>query len=185
MTRVTIARAAWTNSAAGYICLLSRPAARPGEGTHAEVQEGQRECRRQEHLANSGLTTSMTMIFPNGRSAADHGKHQEQQSSNFQPEHVQHMAHTGQSHPTSLVSSSYPAILARFAARNAQKCPALSTEIAGRHASFTFPFALLPRVSPCPGSSFYQRISAIRATVAGKCALQSQNSGSSSGIQIK
>ncbi len=131
MTPVTILRAARTNSAAGYMCLPSRLAARPGEGTHSEVQKSQRECRRQEHLANSGLTNSMTMIFPNGSSAADHGKHQEKQSSNFQPEHVQHMAHTGERNPTSPVNSSYPAILARFAARNAQKCPALSTEIAG------------------------------------------------------
>ncbi len=73
----------------------------------------------------------MTMIFPNGRSAADHGKHQEQEPSNFQPEHVQHVAYTRERNPTSPVNRSDPAILARFAARNAQKCPALSTEIAG------------------------------------------------------
>ena len=71
------------------------------------------------------------MIFPDGSSAADHRKRQEQQSGDFQPEHMQHMAHAAERDPTSPVKSSYPAILAGLAARNAQKCPALSTKIAG------------------------------------------------------
>lgn len=80
----------------------------------------------------------MTMIFPNGRSASDRGKYQEQESSDLQPKYVQHMAYASERDPTSPVNSTYPTILASFAAGNAQKCPALSTEIAGCHAFLPF-----------------------------------------------
>ena len=74
---------------------------------------------------------SVTMVFAHGSPAPDHRKHQEKQSGDFQPEHMQHTAHTTQRDPTCPVKGSYPTILAGLAARNAQKRPALGTEIAG------------------------------------------------------
>src|ERR1019366_681305 len=69
---------------------LKLPSSGPGERTHAEVQESQRECGCQEHLADSGSTASMTMVFAHGSPAPDHRKHQEKYSCYLQPEHMQH-----------------------------------------------------------------------------------------------
>ena len=96
-----------------------------------KYKKARANARCQEHLADSRSAVSVTMIFPDGSSAADHRKRQEQQSGDFQPEHMQHLAYAAERDTTSPVKSPYPAILAGLAARNAQKCPALSTEIAG------------------------------------------------------
>jgi len=79
---------------------------------------------------------SVTMVFAHGSPAPDHRKHQEKQSCDFQPEHMQHPPYAAERDATSPVKGPHPAILAGLAARNAQKCPALSTEIAGCHAFY-------------------------------------------------
>ena len=76
------------------------------------------------------------MIFPDGSAGADQRERQEEDPGDFQPEHMQHPAHATQRDATCAVKGPYPAILAGLAARNAQKCPALSTEIAGCHAFY-------------------------------------------------
>src|SRR5664279_5424360 len=75
----------------------------PREGTHAEVQESQRECGCQEHLARSGSAVSITMIFPDGSAGADQRERQEQEPGDFQPEHMQHPAHATQRDATCAV----------------------------------------------------------------------------------
>jgi len=76
------------------------------------------------------------MIFPDGSAGADQRERQEEEPGDFQPEHMQHPAHATQRDATCAVKGPYPAILAGLAARNAQKRPALGTEIAGCHAFY-------------------------------------------------
>jgi len=71
------------------------------------------------------------MIFAHGSRASNHRKHQEKYSCDFQREHMQHPSDAAEGDAASPVKGSYPTILASLAARNAQKCPALSTEIVG------------------------------------------------------
>ena len=71
------------------------------------------------------------MIFPDGSAGADQRERQEQEPGDFQPEHMQHPAHATQRDAACPVKGPYPTILAGLAARNAQKRPALGTEIAG------------------------------------------------------
>ncbi len=56
---------------------------------------------------------------------------------------MQHPHYAAERDATSPVKGPYPTILSGLAARNAQKRPALGTEIVGWHA-FTFRPALLP-----------------------------------------
>ena len=67
---------------------------------------------------------NVTMIFPHRSPAADHRENEEQQSSDFQPEHMQHTAYAAERDPASPVKGPYPAILPSLAARNPQKRPA-------------------------------------------------------------
>ncbi len=71
------------------------------------------------------------MIFADGSSSANQRECQEQKAGDFQPEDMQHPPHAGQRYTTSHVKGPNPTVLAGLAARHAQKCPALSTEIAG------------------------------------------------------
>jgi hypothetical protein len=102
------------------------------------------------------------MIFPDGSAGADHREDEEQQSRDFQPEHMQHTAYAAERDTTCPVKGSYPTILASLAARNPQKRPALSTEIVGCHA---FYLSLCAAAYTHP--LFYQRISTTRLPIGG------------------
>lgn len=104
---------------------------RSPEGTHAKVGENQGKASCQRGFGQSFPARGVAMIPAEGRTAANHGKHQEEQAGYFQPERVQHMPDAAQGGGTGFVESPYQAVLAALASRDAEKGPALSTEIAG------------------------------------------------------
>jgi hypothetical protein len=67
---------------------------------------------------------NVTLIFPHRSPAADHRENEEQQSSDFQPEHMQHTAYAAERDATCPVKGPYPTIPPRLAACNPQKRPA-------------------------------------------------------------
>lgn len=61
------------------------------------------------------------MILANRRSGANHGEYQKQQSSDFQPEHVDHSRDTLQGDTTRLIKGFDPAVLAGSASCYSQE----------------------------------------------------------------
>ena len=90
------------------------------------------QTRRSQHgLPHSRRAGLIAMVLPNGRSAANDRKNQEEQAGYFQPEHVQDASDAAEGGGARSVKSPDPAILAALPSRDAEKRPALSTEIAG------------------------------------------------------
>lgn len=73
------------------------------------------------------------MVFAHSSSTSDYREDEEQQSGDFQPEHMQHMAYAAERSGASPAKGPYPTILTSLAARNPQKRPA---EMLGCHAFY-------------------------------------------------
>ncbi len=60
----------------------------------------------------------MPVVLPDGRSAADDGEKKEEQSRDFQPEHVQHTSDRAGSDSACVVKGAYPTVLAALSSRD-------------------------------------------------------------------
>src|ERR1700690_1754427 len=100
-------------------------APRSPEGTDAEVGEHQGEGGGQDGPAKSCRSSNIAMILTHRRSSPHQRQHQEQQSSHFQPEHMQHPANAADGDFAGFVERPYPAILTALASGDAEKSAAL------------------------------------------------------------
>ncbi len=131
MTCITNAKSSFEFQVSPRNPELSFP--RSPEGAHAKVGEDERECGCQCDLPYPGRASLIAVILPHGRSAADHGEHDEQQTRDFQPKHVSDAADAAERDTPSPVERTHPAVFPALPPRNTKQSPALSTEIAGWH----------------------------------------------------
>ncbi len=110
---------------------LKLPAARSPEGAHAEVGEDERERGCQCDLPHSGRTCLISVVLTDRSPSPYDGEDQEEQTGDFQPEHVQHVSDAAEGDGSRPVKSAHPSVLAALSSGDAEKRPALGAEIAG------------------------------------------------------